>query len=209
MKNIFLLLFIVSVLAVACNNKSKNNSDQEQKTDSTTVSLKDSVSDEQLVQDAKMILQHFKNKEYNQLAEYVGPQGVRFSPYAFIDTSKDNVLSAQQIRNAATSKEVLQWGEFDGSGEPIKMTIEKYFADFVYDTDFLKKGEVTVNEFTQRGNTTNNIKEAYPGCAYVDFLINGEKPEYDGIDWKAIRIVFRIVEGKAVMVAVVHDEWTI
>ncbi|KAF5046539.1 hypothetical protein DSECCO2_469710 [anaerobic digester metagenome] len=209
MKNIFVLVFIVSVLAVACNNNPKNNSGKEQKSDSTAVSVKDSVSDVQLVEDAKMIVKHFKNKEYSQLAEYVGPQGLRFSPYAFIDTSKDVVLSAQQIRNAATSKEILLWGEYDGSGEPIKMTIEKYFADFVVDADFLSKGDISVNEFSQRGNTTNNIREAYPGCKWVDFFISGENPDFEGMDWKALRLVFRQVDGKAWLVGVVHDEWTI
>lgn len=209
MKNIFILIFVVSVFAVACNHSSKNNSDQELKTDSTAASVKDSFSDEKLIQDAKIIVKHFKNKEYHQLAEYVGPQGLRFSPYAFIDTSKDVVLNAQQIRNAATSKEIMLWGEFDGSGEPIKMTIEQYFADFVIDADFLKKGEISINEFLQRGNTTNNIREAYPGCKWVEFFIKGENPEYDGMDWKALRLVFRQNEGKAELVGVVHDEWTI
>ena len=209
MKNIFVLIFVVSVFAVACNNNSKNNSDAETKNDSTAASLKDSVSDEDLIQDAKMIVKHFKNKEFSQLAEYVGPQGLRFSAYAFIDTSKDVVMSAPQIRNIATSSEKLLWGEYDGSGEPIKMTIVQYFADFVIDADFLKKGEITINEFSQRGNTTNNIKEAYPGCKWVEFFIKGEDPKYDGMDWKALRLVFRQVEGKAVLVGVVHDEWTI
>jgi hypothetical protein len=209
MKNIFILIFVVSVFAVACNHSSKNNSDQELKTDSTAASVKDSFSDEQLIQYAKIIVKHFKNKEYHQLAEYVGPQGLRFSPYSNIDSTKDVVLSAQQIRNAATSKEIMLWGEFDGSGEPIKMTIEQYFADFVIDADFLKKGEISINEFLQRGNTTNNIREAYPGSKWVEFFIKGENPEYDGMDWKALRLVFRQNEGKAELVGVVHDEWTI
>jgi len=209
MKNIFVLIFIVSIFAVACNNNPKNNSDPEKKNDSTAASVKDSDSNEDIIQDAKMIVLHFKNKEYNKLAEYVGPHGLRFSAYAFIDTTKDNVLSAQQIRNAAASGEKLLWGEYDGSGEPIKMTIEQYFADFVIDADFLKKGEISINEFSQRGNTTNNIREAYPGCKWVEFFIKGEDPKYDGMDWKALRLVFRPVEGKAWLEGVVHDEWTI
>ena len=209
MKNIFVLIFIVSVFVISCNNTSKNNSDTEKKNDSTAASVIDSISDEKLIQDAKLILQYFKNKEYSKLAEYVGPHGLRFSAYAFIDTTKDVVLNAQQIRNAATSKDVLLWGEYDGSGEPIKMTIEQYFADFVIDADFLKKGEISINEFLQRGNTTNNILEAYPDCKWVEFFIKGEDPKYDGLDWTAIHIVFQIVEEKAVLVGVVHDEWTI
>ena len=209
MKKIFVLIFIVSVLAVACNNASKNNSDSEKKNDSTAASVKDSVTDEDLIQNAKMIVKHFKNKEYNQIAEYVGQQGLRFSAYAFVDTTKDVVLNAQQIRNAATSKDVHIWGAFDGSGDPIKMTIQEFFADFVIDADFLNKGKISINNFSQRGNTINNIREAYSDCKWIEFFIDGENPEYCGLDWKALRLVFRQVEGKAWLVGVVHDEWTI
>lgn len=209
MRNIFVLIFIISVFAVACNNNSKNNSDTEKKNDSTAAPFKDTVTNAGLIENSRMILRRIKNKEYNELAEYFSPQGVRFSPYAFIDTSKDVVLTAQQIRNAATSSEKLLWGEYDGSGEPIKMSIEQYFSTFVCSTDFSGKGEISVNEFSQRGNTTNNIREAYPGCKWVEFFIKGEKPEFDGMDWSALRLVFRQAEGKAWLVGVVHDQWTI
>jgi len=202
-----ILIAILAISFYSCSNNAKSH--QKPAADSTKTVVSDSLSDEQLTEEARLILQYFNNKEYDKLAKSTGSEGLRFSPYAFIDTTADVVLSADQLRKAATSKEKLVWGNYDGSGEPIKMTIAEYFADFVYDTDFLKKGEVSVNEFTQRGNTTNNIKEAYTGCVYVDFLIRGEKAEFDGIDWKAIRIVFRLVEGKAVLVGVVHDEWTI
>lgn len=163
-----------------------------------------------LVNLSKDILKTIKARDYKALAVYIHPQlGVRFSPYSFIDTENDRKLSAKQLMNTKQLKKKYTWGEYDGSGEPIKMTVPEYFGRFIYDADFLTKGKVSVNEAVQRGNTANNIKEAYPGCVFTEFMIPGLDPRYEGIDWRALSLVYKKENDKFYLIGIIHSEHTI
>jgi len=131
------------------------------------------------------------------------------TPYSYVDLKKDRKLTAKELLNIKQPKKKLVWGEYDGSGEPIKMTIGEYFRRFVYDADFLAKGKVTVNEVVPSGNTVNNVKEAYPGCDFVDFMIPMIDPQYEGIDWRALRLVFKKEKDKLYLIGIIHNEHTI
>lgn len=173
-----------------------------------TVAVKKS-SDSAIVELSKGILKAMKARDYRALAGYIHPvQGVRFTPYSFVDAEKDRVLKAADIKNISKSKKKLNWGDYDGSGEPIKMTAEEYFKRFVYDADFLGKGEITVNKVIYSGNTVNNVTEAYPGCEFVEFMIPMVDPQYEGADWRALRLVFKKENGKYYLIGVIHNEST-
>jgi len=210
MKNIFLLISVVVVLMTGCGKKS----DKAEKVvlkpaaDSATAASDTIVTNDELIQQAKTVFQYFKEKNYTALAELCAPEGVRFSPYAFIDVKKDVVLKPEQISEAGKSKQKFLWGQFDGSGEPISFTIKEYFSRFVQDVDFLTNSVISIDECLGGGNTTNNIRDAYKGQRFVSFYISGTE-ENANLDWKAIRIVFRVEKGQLLLIGVVHDEWTV
>jgi len=191
------LLFIVFAYEAGADSMKGDASAVKKSTDTVLVEL------------SKSILKSLKVQDYKALAGYVHPvNGVRFTPYSFVDAKRDRVLKAAEIQNISKSKKKLKWGDYDGSGEPIKMTSAEYFSRFVYDADFLGKGEITVNEVIQSGNTVNNIKEAYPGCDFVEFMIPMIDPQYEGADWRALRLVFKKENGKYFLIAVIHNEFT-
>jgi hypothetical protein len=204
MKNIIFILLAIAIFSCSSNSK-KDNSTSNNDSSQAIIPPNDSL----LAEYAKTIFQNFETKNYRALAEWFYKDGVRFSAYAFIDTTNDIVINASEIKTATASTEVFNWGSFDGSGDPIEMTMSDYFADFVTDANFAISGEIAVNTVSQRGTTTNNIEEAYPDCDVVDLFIKGENPDFDGLDWKALRFVFKTVEGKTWLVGVIHDEWTI
>ncbi len=176
----------------------------------SSVSAAEKTSDKILIDLSKDILKTLNSRNYKALAGYVHPVlGVRLTPYSYVDLKKDRKLSAKELYNIKQPKKKLVWGEYDGSGEPIKMTIGEYFRRFVYDADFLTKGKVTVNEVIPSGNTLNNIKEAYPGCDFTDFLIPMIDPQYEGIDWRALRLVFKKEKDKIYLIGIIHNEHTI
>jgi len=71
-----------------------------------------------------------------KLAQMVHPEkGVLFSPYSHIELEKHKVFTKDQLKNLMESEEVYIWGEYDGSGDPIKLTFAQYFDKFVYDHD--------------------------------------------------------------------------
>lgn len=213
MRIFILLSFFLTITLFACKSKSAKKQEKEQKEivvpDSTIVAgpARDSV----LRNLSTNILTAFKNKDYTTLVSFFHPdEGVRFSPYGYIDTVLARVVHADWINAQAGSakQERVLWGEFDGTGDPIRMTLDEYVKRFVYDADFLKPEKSTVNEFLGAGNSANNLAAIYPGCDFTEAYFSGIDKRYEGMDWRSLRLVFRLKEGRFYLVAVVHDEWT-
>jgi hypothetical protein len=153
-----------------------------------------------------------KDQDMDELAGLVDPaQGVRFSPYTYVRVGPDGdlVFSAAQIPGLLADPTVYHWGAFDGSGEPIDLTFAAYYARFVYDADFARPDVVGLGETVGQGNTINNIAEVYPDAITVEYHFEGLDPQYEGLDWRSLRLVFEAYGGTWYLVGIVHDEWTI
>jgi len=145
-----------------------------------------------------------------KLAQMVHPEkGVLFSPYSHIELEKHKVFTKDQLKNLMESEEVYIWGEYDGSGDPIKLTFAQYFDKFVYDHDFANAEKVAYNEIQQSGNTVVNISDVYPEGKFMDYYFPGFTPEYDGMDWASLRLVFEEYDGQWYLVCIAHGQWTI
>ncbi len=205
-----LILLLLSASLFACKSKSaKEPAKQDIVPD--TVAVIDPKRDSILLQLTSEVFTAFKNKDYNALAAMVHPEeGVRFSPYAYIDTAKDKKLSAAVIKEQADSNKqpVILWGTSDPADEPIRKTINSYVKDFVYDVDFLHPEKVKVNEFIGGGNTLNNLLAVYTGCDFTESHFSGFDKKFEGMDWRSLRLVFKLKDGKYFLVGVVHDAWS-
>ncbi len=151
-----------------------------------------------------------------ELAALVHPvKGVTFSPYTYVRPLQgapgeaDLVFSPAQLRDLWGDPAVYHWGMYDGSGEPIDLTFQEYYARFVYDVDFAQPEVLGFDETIGRGNTINNIAEVYPNGVTVEYHFEGFDPQYDGLDWRSLRLVLEESEGVWYLVGIVHDEWTI
>ncbi|MBZ0204542.1 MAG: hypothetical protein IT281_07690 [Ignavibacteria bacterium] len=158
------------------------------------------------------ILEVIKDRNYAELAEFFHPEsGVRFSPYAYIDTAVDLVFTKKtfykQFKTKSSSK--LIWGYYDGSGDTIRLSIDDYFKKFVYDVDFLNAEITTVNNSSAHGNTINNLAAIYDGLQYTESYFSGFDEKFGGMDWRALRLVYEEYKGKYYLVGIIHDEWTI
>src|SRR5690606_8352268 len=127
---------------------------------------------------------------------------------AYIDTVSAQRFTRKVLLNTDLQKEFL-WGYYDGSGEPIKLSVSSYFDKFVYDRDFLNAPQQQVNIILGQGNSLNNMKELYPSSDFTEFYFPGFKPEYGGMDWVSLRLVFKKEKSKAYLLAIIHDQWTI
>jgi hypothetical protein len=134
---------------------------------------------------------------------------VRFSPYSFIDVDIDVRLSEEAFIGKINKQEKLNWGRYDGSGDEIILTIQEYFGEFVYTADFLNAEKKSLNQVLGGGTTVNNIEEVYSDCDFMEFYFSGFEPEYEGLDWCSLRLVFQKYEGKYYLVGIIHDQWTI
>lgn len=211
MRNIIYAVFMILLGFSACTNRQKN---QDSAQDSLAAELNTGPesfpADSSLESTSEKVLSLIKNKQYDSLALFFHPsKGVRFSPYAFIDTKADVQLSAEAFLNALNSGKQLHWGSFDGSGEAIDLSIEEYFKRFVYDADFLNAEQRHSNRSVAKGNSLDNQPEVYPDLPYTESYFPGFEEKYQGMDWRALRLVFEKKDKRYFLVAVIHDEWTI
>jgi len=151
-----------------------------------------------------------KNQDAKRLSELVdSDRGVRFSPYSNVDVKNNLVFSPAMIANFFTDKKVYNWGSFDGSGAPINLTPSDYYNRFIYNVDFVTAPQVSYNRILGEGNIINNQLEVYPNAIIVEYYFPGFDPQYEGMDWTSLRLVFETKAGVWYLVGVVHGQWTI
>ncbi len=158
---------------------------------------------------ANEVILSIKNRNMEKMADFVHPnKGVRFSPYSCIETGVDVVFMASQIKSIFNDQTKHEWGSYDGSGEPIKLTFKEYFDKFIYDQDFAKAKEIGYNRIIATGNTVNNVFIVYPEAIVVEYHFPSFNPEYLGHDWKSLRLIFEKKDEIWYIVGVGHDQLT-
>jgi len=238
MRKFFILFISICLFFIGCKEKAKTeqetstvtkqdsgqsttrNSDsasrQENKTQKpggqdnaqTIITYKDSV----LLKLTHNILTAIKNKDYLAVVNYIDPvSGVRFSPYAYVDTVDNVILSKEKfaLQAGKLKQDKIVWGVIDPTEESINMTLNEYMQKFVYDVDFVKPEKWSVNKFIGAGNSLNNLKLVYMNCDFTESHFSGFEEKYGGMDWRSLRLVFKERKGKFFLVGVVHDKWTI
>lgn len=168
-----------------------------------------STEDQQLLQDATYIKQALAYKNYSAITPFIHPtRGVRFSMYAHVDPKTDKVFSrAQFTQYLKASRIKFTWGQQDGTGNLYITPLPKYLDNWVQANQYKSIGP-TFNQFQVFGNSSNNLKKTYPNANFVEFYNHGSA-EYDGMDWKTLRLVFEEYKGKRYLVAIINDQWTI
>lgn len=224
MKQLFIAIIAISLL-IACNDRSGNRSEvstntsiqsAQRKEDSLQKVINDSIQfsfrkDSILLSATQNVLTALKNKNYSAFANHIHPEeGIRFSPYGYIDTNRHIKFSRSAFIDLVNkTDQSLIWGEFDGTGDPIKMTLNNYMQRFVYDVDFIKPENFKVNDFIGFGNSLNNLSLVYKDCDFTESHFSGFDEKYGGMDWRSLRLVFKERNKRFYLVGVVHDEWTI
>jgi len=159
---------------------------------------------------AENVLAAINTRNTQALASFVHPEkGVRFSPYAYVNTGSAVVFLPEDFGGALEDTQKYTWGEWDGVGGPIELTFEEYLKKFVWDHDFSQAPEVLWDAPQQRGNTMNNIAQIYPDTHIVEYHFPSFDPQYEGMDWSSLYLALEQYEGKWKLVGIAHDQWTI
>lgn len=232
MRRLFITVISICLFFTACKEKTKTENKEDnnkiitphkdstsvirdktqtvhrQDTFQTIVSHRDSI----LLQLTQDILTAIKDKDYLGMAKYIDlVSGVRFSPYAYVDTVDDVKLSKKKFTEQVkkTKQDKIVWGVIDPTEESINMTLSEYMQKFVYDVDFVKPEKRSVNKFIGAGNSLNNLKLVYRNCDFTESHFSGFEDKYEGMDWRSLRLVFKERTGKFFLIGIVHDQWTI
>lgn len=157
---------------------------------------------------ARGVVTALRDRHLNRLADFVHPtKGLRFSPYAHA-TAHDRKFSRAQVRQLGRSTPRYNWGSYDGSGDPIRLTWREYFFKFIYSRDFAAVKKVNYNIIQQRGNTLNNLRAFYPGSIIVEYYTPDLK-EKNGSDWQSLCLIFQPRGHTWHLTGIAHDQWTI
>ena len=195
----FILVICLSTL-MCC----KKNIDSDKFQNSNTIKV-DTLNEK----DVKSILILLKNKDYKKFAIHIHPtDGIRFSPYGFVNIKKDQFFTKKNFLQLVNSRKALVWGNYDGSGDEIKLNFADYYSKFIYDADFLFAEKISFNKILSKGNSKNNLNDVYKDCYFAENYFHGFDPKLNGIDWTSLKLVFKKFNSKYFLVGIVHDQWT-
>ena len=154
-------------------------------------------------------LQALQANDSAALAALVHPdKGVRFTPYSFVKPDIDVTLTPEGLQELAQSGEAILWGQDEGPGQPIVLTLGAYLDRYARDHDFAAAPDVLWNEPVDRGTMINNAAAIYPGAEIVEYHFPGFDPQYGGMDWRSLRLALEEKRGRWYVVGIIHDEWT-
>jgi hypothetical protein len=207
------LLSSCFILIVSCTTEESKDTKKEEKLpiDSLSIEtpLKEDLNDV-LLKKGLEVLQTLDPVDFSKLFYNAHPQkGILFSPYAFIDIETAKTFTESELIALQQSQKSIIWGEYDGSGEPIDLTLNDYLSRFVYDQDYRNAPLFHVDIRLGSGNSLDNLKEVFPSAHFIEFHFSGFDPKFEGMDWRSIRLVFDEIDGSLFLVAITHDEWTI
>ena len=203
------ILVFLPIIFISCGPKESINDNLETSID--TSSFAQSRTHESTLDElANEYLTYLSQSDFLALAELNGSSKVLFSPYLFVDTTSALKFSFQEMLALAGADVSNKWGLYDGSGEPIFLNIQNYFARFVNDVNYLDDtAEINLGEVQQRGNSLSNLTELFPDAEFVEFYKGPVDDELMGMDWRSLILVFQLVHDEITLVAIVHNEWTI
>ena len=157
---------------------------------------------------AKKVIRAIKNKDMETLSTFAHPtKGVRFAPYAYIETDAHLVFKSAKLKTLATDKKRYNWGSYDAADGNIRLTFNRYYKRFIYDKDFANAPSIGYNEILSGGNTPFNASEVYPQAITVEYYFPNSPEEQ--MNWRSLRLLFEKKNGTWYLVAIVHSEWTI
>lgn len=206
MKKILFLFWLLSLLVLFGCQK---NNPESCPVNGTGYSCNTKTTEVSLEMVESGILNALKNKDVDSLITFVSEDWVRFSPYSYVNTGMDITLSKAELTWLRNSGKVKEWWNYDGSGEPILLTMSGYLEKFVYDVDFLTAPEKFVNDKKERWNTINNAFEIYSGATLVEYYFSGFVSQYEWIDWRSLMLVLKKYWTEWKLIGIIHGQRTI
>ncbi len=157
------------------------------------------------------VINALKTKDMDTLSQFIDPEeGIRFTLYSYVDDEKDLVFDRNEIQSFFTDEQTYVWGNYDGTGEEVKLTPSEYYDKFLYDQDFVNADDVSYNETLSGGNTLNNQIEVYgDDSIIVEYYFQGFEPEYEGLDWESLTLVFEEEDDTWYLVGIISNRMTI
>jgi len=210
------LVFISLISLSACQWSGNNSTDKKNNTPPVisvdpvpTVTENPLAEQNTIMKLSETILELIKTKDFEQLALYIHPvNGISFSPYSYV-SNEDLKFSADDFLQITRNGQKYLWGYADGSGFELNLIFDEYYQRYIFDQDFTQATQKSFDQTIGSGNTFNNALEFFAGSHVVEYHFDGIDPQYEGMDWRSLRLVFTKYNDQWYLQAIIHDEWTI
>ncbi|WNS44290.1 hypothetical protein [Paenibacillus sp. MMS20-IR301] len=160
---------------------------------------------------SQLVIKALKDSDMKTLGTLVHPvKGVRFSPDATILPTADLIFKGEQLAPLIQKDTVFEWGAYDGTGFPMKLTLKEYLNQFVYDRDYANAEKIAYNQFIASSSSTNNLREVYPDAIFSEYYFSGsESNDITGMLFSSLRLIFEFYKDEWYLVGISHVHWTI
>jgi hypothetical protein len=176
--------------------------------ESVTTEPAPQTKDQKVIAAAKEVLKALADKNYAKLASLTSTNGLSLNEVPSLDLTKSDVAKADVEKIPADTKITL-WGYTDGQGAEIYLTKQEFIERYIYNNDYLSAPNVAVNNTLGNGNSINTILQDAAGRDLAAFHFTGFNPEYEGMDWTTIYIIFDQENGEYKVRGIAKDNWTI
>ncbi|PKG35484.1 hypothetical protein [Psychrobacter sp. Sarcosine-3u-12] len=203
-------ILMATLIVTGCQSSAESSATiSNPQTSNASSQVLSDMSQQTLRQQALRIQRALANNDFSRITDDIHPtRGVRFSMYAYVRPETDKTFSREQYAQYLQQSKIrFTWGELDGTGDPLVIPLPEYLDTWV-DAKKYNDSAVSINEFRRNGNTINNLKKIYQKSDVVEFYYKGSE-DYDGMDWRVLRLVFDNYQGKRYLVAIVNDQWTV
>ena len=159
---------------------------------------------------AEEVLLALKEQNGEKLSQLTHPEkGLRFTPYTYVSLEQDLVFDRENIKNFFEDQTIYLWGYYDGTGFPIRLTPKEYYRQFIFSHDFTQAEQVGYNEVLAKGNRLENQFQIYQDPIIVEYYFPGFNPNYAGLDWRSLRLVFQEHRDCWYLAGLIYNQWTI
>ncbi len=207
------LCILLAFVLVACEEQPNNLPDEKAPLEYEYTEegiIKPEMAEEIISETSTNVITALAEKDMDTLSSFVHPvKGVRFTPYTYVSLEKDLLFTKEEVKGFLENEKEYIWGNYDGTGDEIKLTPQEYYDKFIYTADFVNAPEIGYNTVLSSGNMLENQFQVYENPIVVEYYFPGFNPEYEGMDWQSLRLVFEEYEGQWFLVGIIHNQWTI
>lgn len=164
------------------------------------------------VDDAADLLSLVARADYAALSARACDRGaLAFAPYARnLSRLHLSRLEAAELRRFASIDRLYEWGRYDGSGEPIRLTPLAYHQRFVWDIDYRTRAlpqRMGVDQLRTDSDLAA-VAQAFPGAEAIVYRYPGAE-RLDRKDARELILVGRTRPQGWCLLALAHSEDTV
>ncbi len=151
------------------------------------------------------VIELIKIKSYSKLINdyFSEDMKIRFVPHSMLSRN-DISLSKQEILDYWNKNTTIHWGNFEGSGLPIDLTIRDYFHNYI-SLDPEEHYKISINKRILETDSSESVYKEYGKDVVVDILSNWDSPN----EWQGIKIVFKYEKESWRIICLVFNRYEI